>query len=184
MTKVKVLSFASFLMMTFPAMAGSGEMGKETGLAMSVIMWCCLLVLLVVGHKMAWKPILGNLNEREEKIRKSLEDAEKAQKDLAEIHSKCESLKVEADLKSKEILNEAKETAKQLARDIEEKAKAEATAARDGAIKEIDAAKNEAMQSLRAESAELAISLAGKLLGENLNTENNRALTQQLIDKI
>ena len=184
MTKVKVLAFASFLMMTFPVMAGSGEMGKETGLAMSVIMWCCLLVLLVVGHKMAWKPILGNLNEREEKIRKSLEDADKAQKDLAEIQSKCESLKAEADVQSKQIINEAKETAKQLAKEIEEQAKAEAASVRDGALKEIETAKNEAMQSLREQSSELAISLAGKLLGENLDSEKNRALTKQLIDKI
>ncbi len=184
--KVKTLAFAGFLMMTLPLLAAGdgGEHGLKPGFTMSALMWGCLLVLLVIGHKIAWKPILTGISEREEKIRKALDDAEKAQAELAGIKDQCEKLKLEANVEAKEILSSARETAKKLGKEIEEKAKAEAQSVRDSALKDIESAKVEALQVLRAESSELAISLAGKLLGENLDNDKNRALTEKLISKI
>jgi len=146
--------------------------------------WGIFIVLLAVLYKVAWKPILTGLNEREDTIRKSLSDAEEATKKLVDIQEESKKLIHDAGVEAKGIVTQARDTAKELAKDIEDKAKAEAANVRDGALKEIESAKNEAMQSLRNESSELAISLAGKLLGENLDTEKNRALTQLLIDKI
>jgi F-type H+-transporting ATPase subunit b len=183
--KVNKLAFASFLMMTLPAMAaGGGEAGLNPSFTMSALMWGCLLVLLVVGHKIAWKPILNGINEREDKIRTALDDAEKAQSELADIKSQCEKLKAEANSEAKQIITDARDTAKKLAKEIGDEAKADAQSVREGALKDIESAKVDAMQTLRSESAELAISLAGKLLGENLDNEKNRSLTETLINKI
>ena len=186
MVKVNKLAFACFLMMTMPLMAagGGGEHGLYPGLTMSVLMWACLLVLLVIGHKIAWKPILNGIAQREDKIRTALDDAEKAQAELSGIKDQAEKLKNEANIEAKQIISDARDTAKKLAKEIEEEAKASAQATRDNALKEIESAKIEAMTSLRNESTDLAIELAGKLLGENLDNEKNRALTEQLISKI
>jgi F-type H+-transporting ATPase subunit b len=146
--------------------------------------WGIFLVLLAVLYKVAWKPILSGLNEREDKIRMSLSDAEKAATELKEVQAKTEALVREAEQEAKNIVSKARETAQTLSKEIEEKARSEAQASRDGALKDIESAKLDAMQSLKNESAELAIELAGKLLGENLDNEKNRALTQKLIGKI
>ncbi|MCM8538124.1 MAG: F0F1 ATP synthase subunit B [Lentisphaeraceae bacterium] len=142
------------------------------------------IVLLAVLYKVAWKPILSGLDEREDTIRKSLDDAEEATKKLAAIQEESKKVVADAEQNAKALVTEARDTAKALAKDIEEKAKAEAQSVRDGALKDIESAKAEAMQSLRAESTDLAISLAGKLLGENLDNEKNRSLTEKLINKI
>jgi F-type H+-transporting ATPase subunit b len=142
------------------------------------------ICLLVVLSKVAWKQIVTGLAEREDTIRKSLEDAEAATKRLEDVQEESKRLIAEADVQAKAIMATARNTAKELAKDIEDKAKSDAQAIRDNVLKEIESAKKEATLALRRESAELAISLASKLLGENLDTEKNRSLTEQLINKI
>ena len=151
---------------------------------MFFITWGIFLALLLVLYKVAWKPILSGLNEREDKIRKSIEDAEKAATELREVQETSKKMLHEAEVEAKEIVSKARETAQTLGKEIEEKAKTEAQSVRDNALKDIESAKIEAMQSLRKESSDLAIELAGKLLGENLDNEKNRALTEKLISKI
>ena len=169
-------------MQLFTYIAAAGPLDPDE--TMLYWTWGIFLVLLAVLYKVAWKPILTGLDEREDTIRKSLSDAEEATKKLVEIQAESKKLIQDADIEAKGILSGARDTAREIAKDIEDKAKADATTVRDGALKEIESAKIEAMQSLRVQSSELAISLAGKLLGENLDTEKNRALTQLLIDKI
>ena len=180
--KVRTIAFASFLMIAFPAFAAGG--GSGAGISMAVLQWACLLVLLSVGYKMAWKPILTSLTEREERIEKSIADSEKASKELKEVQENSKKLLHDAEVEAKSIVSKARETAQVLAKEIEEKAKSEAQSVRDNALKDIESAKVEAVQTLREESAGLAIELAGKLLGENLDNEKNRALTEKLISKI
>ncbi len=146
--------------------------------------WGIFICLLLILYKIAWKPILLGLNERENKIRTSIEDAEKATTELKEVQAKSKELLKQADQEAKAIVSKARETAQILGKEIEDKARQEAQLSRDNALKDIEAAKNEAMKSLKNESAQLAIELAGRLLSENLNTEKNRALTEKLIGKI
>jgi len=180
--KVKALAFASFLMIVNPAFAGEG--GGGAGISMALLQWACLLVLLSIGYKIAWKPILKDLSERESKIEKSIEDSEKARTELEDVQKTCEKLKRDAENEAKSIIVSARETAQKVAKSVEEKAKAEAQSSRDNALKDIENAKQEAVQSLKSQTSELAISLASKLLGENLDNEKNRALTEKLINKI
>ena len=42
-----------------------------------ILTWISFFALLVILHKFAWKPILAGLKQREDYIRKSLEDADK-----------------------------------------------------------------------------------------------------------
>lgn len=189
MVKVKTIAFASLMMLAGQVMAGDkGGMNLaeefNAAIPMAVIQWTCFIILLLVGYKMAWKPILDGLNTREDNIRESLDNAEKAKKELAELQETCSKMKAEAETEAKQIITTSRETATKLAKEIEEKAKGEADSVRANALKDIESAKVEALQSLRAESTELAISLAGKLISENLDNEKNRALTQTLIEKI
>lgn len=169
-------------MIAFPAFAGGG--GAGAGLSMAILQWACLLVLLAIGYKMFWKPILANLDTRETRINKSLEDAAAAEEALSEVQAKTKELLQQAETEAKSIVSKARDTAQTLGKELEEKARVEAQATRDSALKDIESAKQEAMQSLRDQSADLAIDLAGKLLGENLDNEKNRALTEKLIGKI
>lgn len=184
MVKVTFIAFASFFLTASSALASGGHGAPVTGNTMTAIQIAAFVFLLIVLGKFAWAPILRGLNDREDDIRASLDNAEKAKKDLAELQATSAKMKADADAEAKTIITAARDTATKLAKDIEEKANGEAKAKVENALKDIEAARTAALESLKKESAELAISLAGKVLGENLDTEKNRALTQNLIEKL
>ena len=89
--------------------------------------WITFIVVLVVLYKFAWPHILKGLDDRERKIRESLEAAERAQNEsrrLIEEHlAELEKARAEA----REIIDEGKRDAEDLAVRIEADAKAEGT---------------------------------------------------------
>ena len=54
----------------------------------------------------------------------------------------------------------------------------------NNARNDIEAARKTALSKLRQESAELAIGLAGKLVGENLDDEKNQVLINNFIKQL
>ena len=60
MVKVKYITFAAILVFAdMTVMAADG--GMPVGAQMAILQWICFAVLMAVGYKMAWKPILANL---------------------------------------------------------------------------------------------------------------------------
>ncbi len=184
--KVKTLAFACLVLTAMPTMAASdaGQYGENAAMPMAIISWVCFLTLLLVGGKVAWKPILANLDAREKRISDSLENADRIEKQLAEAEESRKNLISDAEASAKKIITEAKDTASKIAKEINDTAKAEAQSLRENALKDIENARAKAVSSLRDESAELAVTLAGKLIGENLDSEKSRVLTDKIIDTL
>ena len=65
------------------ASAGSSNLLMPETL-MVILTWVTFFILLFILQKFAWKPILAGLKKREDYIRKSLEDADKINEQLAE----------------------------------------------------------------------------------------------------
>ena len=165
---------------------GGGEKVNLVGINEQMLLWTWVTfgLLLLVLYKFAWNPILSALDRREKDIRESVENAEKIRTELEQIEGKREKLIKEADDKAKEIVTTARKAAVEASKVIENKAKEEAKILLENANREITAAREKAEAVLRHDSAELAIALASKLIGENLDSEKNRVLTEQLINKI
>ena len=183
--------FACGMLVSLPAAelfasGGGGEDVNLVGINKQMVLWTWVTfgLLLVILYKLAWKPILANLDKREQDIRESIENAEKIRTEMEQLEEKREKLIKEADDKAKEIVATARKAAVEASKVIEHKSKEEAKILLENASREINAAKEKAEAMLRHDSAELAIGLAGKLIAENLDNEKNRALTQQLISKI
>jgi len=163
---------------------GHGDNPLNVDFQMVLWTWITFALLLAVLYKFAFKPILAALDGREKKIRDSLENAEKARLELENMQQKSAEMIAAADTQAKEIISQARDQALETAKMIDDKAKEEAQKTRDNALKDIETAKQQASDSLRRESAELAISLAGKIIGENLDDAKNRSLTEKLISEL
>ena len=146
--------------------------------------WVCFLLLLIILGKYAWKPILKKLDERENFIKDSIEDAEKAIKALEETNEKSQKILAEAQLQAKEINQKARETANQLAENIEKRAKEEASKILIDARKTIEQEKNTALKLLKTETADLSLQIVQKLLRENIDSQKNRELIEKFIEEI
>jgi F-type H+-transporting ATPase subunit b len=90
--------------------------------------WQALLFigLLLLLRKFAWKPILGAVNEREEKISESLDLAEKTKKEMLALQTQNENLLKEARAERDSMIKDAKETSNKMVEDAKGKAKEEA----------------------------------------------------------
>jgi F-type H+-transporting ATPase subunit b len=146
--------------------------------------WIVFVIVLVVLYKVAWKPILGVLDKREQDIQESLDNAETLRNEMAALEDVRAAKIAEADEKSKAVLDAARKGAHEQAKAIEKKARDEASILTENAHREIEISRALAEDSLRLESAAWARELAGKLINENLDDDKNRALTDRLIGEL
>ncbi len=151
---------------------------------MMILTWITFLVVAAVLYRVAWKPILAGLDKREATIRKALEDAAKAQQELERINQQRQQQIDEADAKAKAIVQQARQAAVEAANAIEGKAREESQILLANAQRELKTAHAKALAELRRESADLAIDLSRKIIGESLDEKKSRELVDRLIHRV
>ncbi len=165
--------------------AGDGEVNlMDPSKDMVIWTWVTFGILFIILYKLAWKPILSALDQREKDIRDAVDNAARIKEEMEQVEKQRETLIREADEKAKEIVAAARKAAVEASRVIEDRAKDEAKIMLENAAADINAARDTASARLRHESAELAVALAGKLIGENLDDEKNRTLVNKLIAEV
>ncbi len=135
-----------------------------------------------------WKWVLPRVNklleERREKIQGELESAEEtrrtADRELAEYRQQLAGAREE----SNRIIEEARRTADQLRADIEARAERDSAAIVARAQDEIRAERDRVFQELRAQVAEIAVGLAGRVVGESLDAQAHQRLIDEYIDEV
>lgn len=156
----------------------------EVSAPMMGLTWLTFGLLALVLYKVAWKPILTALDKREADIRQALDTAQKTREEYARIEEKRTQLINEADTKAKEIIQSARQAAVDASNSIEAKAREEAQILLGNAQREIKAAQEKAVADLRRESADLAIGLSRKIIGESLDEKKSRDLVDRLIKTV
>jgi F-type H+-transporting ATPase subunit b len=153
---------------------------------LSAIVWVLIsfTVVLLVLYKGAWKNVLSSLKAREDKIRGDIQQAEdaraKAEKLLAEYTAKLLSAQEEV----RQLIVKATADAEKIAANMRAQAQAEGEAERDKTRKEIEAAKRQAIRQVYDQTAELATSIAAKIIARNLNPQDQQDLVTQTIGQV
>ena len=142
------------------------------------------LLLIFLVKKYAWGNITSVLDERAEKISSDIDGAEEARKKAEELASKRETELAGSRTEAKTIIENAKETAEKSKSDILAEAKLEAGRLKEKANQEIAQNKAEALQSVKGEVADLTVSLAGKIISQNLDGHAHKELIDQYIDQL
>jgi F-type H+-transporting ATPase subunit b len=162
---------------------GTGGLIDVTG-SMMVLTWSAFLLLSVVLYKVAWKPILKALETRERGIRQALEEAERVRAEAAAADERNRQTLKDAEATAQRIVAEARVAAQEGARAIQAQAEQQARTLVEEAQRDIRAATEEARAVLRRETADLALAIAGKVVGENMDTSRNRTLVASLAREI
>ena len=151
-----------------------------------LFVWTILtfLLLLFVLAKFAWKPLLKMLNDREELIRSSLEDAEKAKEKLEKLNAEGEAIINQARSEAQSILSEGKAVAAKLKDETLDVAKEQAKQIASEAEKQINIEKDKAIAEIRSEVENLSMSIAEKLINKNISPEDNKALIDESLSSV
>lgn len=147
----------------------------------SIVVFVLLLVLL---RATAWKPILRVLNEREQMIQKSIDEArherEEAEKLLKQYQEQLEQARREATA----IVEEGRRDAQETGRRIHEEARQQAEETLERARRDIELARDSAIKDLYDQTAELAVQVAGGILQREISPDDHRKLVTDSIERM
>ncbi|PPD58936.1 F0F1 ATP synthase subunit B [Dehalogenimonas etheniformans] len=162
-----------------------GELLSELGINLPSFIAQLVNFLILFGllYLVAYKPVLKMLDERSNKVKSSLEQAEiiKAQAEKAQEDFKVQI--AEASKQGQMVIERASKTGDE----IREKAKAEAQAEAEALIArakaEIRRERDEVIDELRKEFADLTILAAGKVIGKSLDKTAHREMINQVLEE-
>lgn len=141
-----------------------------------LIIWQALIfiALFFLLSKLAWKPILGSLKERETSIQQALDQAEKAKIEMASLKSDNEKLLREARDERDKILKVAREAAAQIHDQAQSDAKKTADRIIEDAKSIIQTEKAAALRDVREQVATFSLEVAEKLMKKNLSDDKSQ----------
>ncbi len=186
---LNTLAGAALLVAGTPMVALAEE--ENTGMKlllpnMAEFVPACIAFLIIwfIMAKFAWPMVLKMMDERENKIQGDLDAAAQARADADAAKAACDAKLEEAELKAGEIIAEAKRDAEMLHADMVAEAQKEAQAIIAKAHDVIDAERDKAMAELSTSVVDLSVEIAGKVIGESLDTEQHRALAIKYLAEV
>ena len=158
----------------------------ETHFFSSLIFWevISFAILFFLLSKFAFPHILSTLDERERKIRETIEAAERqraeAERRLAEYEAKMKAAHKEAEA----LLEQAKLRARQLLEENERRLTQEAERIRTSTAREIDQERRRALEDVRGYATELALRVAEKLVERSLTDADHKRLAEETLSAV
>jgi len=141
-------------------------------------------ILLFVLYKFAFPGILSVLDEREKKIKDSLDQAERhrseAERKLKEYEAKLSTAAKEAE----GVLASAKERAQRLLEENEQRLMADADRIKGDATREIEHERRKAIQDIRNQTTELALMMAEKVVQRSLGDADHRKFADEALEAL
>lgn len=165
--------------------AGHGEGGGFVSLDKSLIVQAInFLILLILLHRLAYRPLMAKMEERTAAIKKSLDEAQAARSEAARQQEENAERLRSAHAEAAAIRDQALREAAEEQRTLVDAARAEAQRLVDTARAQMDADIRRAREELRREVADLATSVAEKLVRKSLREEEHRRIVADAIARI
>ncbi len=142
------------------------------------------VLLLVILQRLAYKPVLKMLNDRTEKIDKSLKQAQKIGEELKNTEeTKIAEIK-KAKEESQRIIKEAQDSAEKKSLEALEKTKAKTKEIVESAKQEIRSEKEKSVAEAKREIADISILIAKKIIGDSINEKEQKKIVNDVLLKI
>ena len=151
-----------------------------------LIIWTLVVfgILLLGAWRLGYPALLKMVEERERRIQKLLDDAEKANAEAQRLLEEHRKQIAAARNEAQEILAKAKTVAQKERELLLVKAREEYDALLNRARKDIEAETEKAIQALRREAVELSIAAASRVIEANLDTDANRKLVTEFLESL
>lgn len=138
-------------------------------------------ILLILLYLFAYKPITRMLDKRSEKIKESMDQAERMRQQTAQAEERIKSQLEAARKEGQTLIAQAAQMGDRLKEEARKEAKQEAEAVTVKARAEIQREMEEATDALRREFADLAIKAAEKVISQSLDRESHRRLIDEVL---
>ena len=140
-------------------------------------------LLLGLLYLFAYKPILRMMDQRSDRIRESLEAAERARDESVRSQEDTQQRLNEARLEGQRLIDQAREMAERYRNEEADKARQEAEAFVARAREDIQRERDAAVQEVRSHFAELAIVAAERVIERTLDRDAHGEIIARVLDE-
>jgi F-type H+-transporting ATPase subunit b len=144
----------------------------------------CFGITFFVLRKFAFGPIQKIVDERRQRIRQSLEEADRARDEARRLLDEHRALMREARGQSEEILSEARRVAESQRERLRDELEEERQRRIEDTRKQVQAETRRALEQLRAEVAELTVIATARVTGKVLDDKDHRRLIDEAIGEL
>jgi len=144
----------------------------------------CFLITLFVLKRYAFGPIQKLIDDRRERIRRSLEEADEARKEARNLLEEHRKLIGQARGQAEEILSEARQVGQAMQARVKEEAEADRQRRMDETRRQIEAETRRALEQIRAEVADLSLIAAEKVTRKALDSDDQRRLIEEAVGEL
>lgn len=164
------------LLLVSEGAAGAPKSPFEVQFGLFFWTWLVFGLLFILLKKYAWPAILSVTEQREQTIRKHLEEAEQAHAKAQALLAEQQKLLGESRTQAQTILAEAKTASERERAQAVQKTREEQEQLLARARREIAAEGEKARQELRREAVDLSLAAASKLIGERLGADADKKI--------
>ena len=194
MKTVRISSFVLAALATSAlALAAGDDHGHEVVGAIPNVkqgLWTGLTALIVFALTAAflltavWPKISKALQDREDKIRNSIEEAELAQEQAKQALEQYERNLAQARAEAQKMLDDAKVQQQAISAELKLKAESELNAMREKAKRDIEVAKRAAVAEVQQHATELATHMAAKILRREISSQDQGRLMSESLAEL
>ncbi len=150
------------------------------------ILWgtVSFIVLVLLMWKFAFPQVQKAMQARTDKIRNNLDEAETIRSEAQAILEDYQRQLADARTEANRIIEEARQAADQLRQDMVRRADEEVAELRQRTAEDMRIAQERLLGQLQTQVRELAIDLAEKVVGANLDRQRNLTLVDQFIAEV
>jgi F-type H+-transporting ATPase subunit b len=141
----------------------------------------CFAIAFYVLKRYAFGPIQKAIDERRDRIRRSLDDADEARAEARRLLEEHRALIGQARGQAEEILTEARRVADAQRERVKEETEVDRQRRLEETRRQIEAETHRALEQIRAEVAELTLVAATKVTGKSLDDADHRRLIDEAI---
>jgi len=152
--------------------------------------WTALFILLntltiyFVARKFLFNPVMNIITERQKEIDDLYADAGSAKEEAQALCAEYQAKLSDAHAASDRIVKDAMKRGQAREEEIIRKANADAAAIMDKASADIAQEKKKALNDAKNEISEMALAIAGKVVGRELTTADQQSLVDSFIDEL
>ncbi|MCJ7604743.1 MAG: F0F1 ATP synthase subunit B [Dehalococcoidales bacterium] len=141
------------------------------------------VILLVILRFAAYKPLMRMMDERSNRIKESMEQAEAVKEQSAQAEAMVKKQMEEAGREGQERIQRALKAGEDVKAKAQEDARKEAEALLQRARAEIQQERDEAIGEVRRSFADLTVLAAGKVIERSLDKEQHRELIEKVLEE-
>lgn len=186
-TKAGVLVLSLLVFIPSVALADEGASGAAILLpkpAEFIPALIAFLVIFALVAKFVWPSVLHMLDKRQEKIQSDLDAAAKSREEANKDREIAAAGIDAAKQKANEIVSAAKREGEEERSRIIEQARAEAAEILTKGRDAVEAERRHAMAELSDSVVDLSVEIAGKIIGNELTEEQQRALAEKYLAEV